>query len=160
MDGLTIATSALAAVTFLLVAVGAWQVFAIRKENRLERTLTACNRYEADIVIERCVRRLRTARRSGRFAANPAAYEHDAIMVLNYLDTIAIGIQQGLYDENLAFDHAASIVQFYFETYLNPETAKKVGLVPKEYDRLCRMAQSWSNVKPRFRRGWTWWRLS
>jgi hypothetical protein len=75
MDGLTIATAALAAITFLLVAVGAWQALAIRKESRLERTLVACNRYEADVVVERCVRRLRSARTNERFAANPRAYQ-------------------------------------------------------------------------------------
>jgi hypothetical protein len=159
MDALTIATAALAAITFLLVAVGTWQALAIRKESRLERTLVACNRYEADVVVERCVRRLRSARTNERFAADPKAYQHDVIMVLNYLDTIAIGVQQRLYDENLAYDHTSTIVQFYFETYLSPEMAKQVGIVPREYDRLCRMAQRWSNVKPRFRRGWTWWRI-
>ena len=67
MDGITIATFCLVAVTLLLALVGVVQIFVIRKENKLERTLAACNRYESDAIIEGCVRRLREAQNRKEF---------------------------------------------------------------------------------------------
>jgi hypothetical protein len=151
---------ATALATLLLVAVGGYQIAAIRKENRMDRTLGACNRYESDLVIERCVRRLRQANSNGHYDKNPKAFEHDVTIVLNYLDSIAIGIQQGLYDEELARDHTETIVKHYYDRYLTDAGAKKAGTLQKDYGRLCAMAQEWSKTHSYFRKAWTWWRLT
>ncbi len=57
MDGLTIATLALVAVTLLLVVVGVGQIFLIRSENKLERSQCMLA-IRSDAVLENCVRRL------------------------------------------------------------------------------------------------------
>lgn len=125
-----------------------------RNENKRERTLNACNRYESDVVVEGCVRRLRTAMDSDELKGKERSFRQDAIVLLNYLDTLAIGVQQGLYDENLAFDHTNAIVQKWYDLLLNYETAKTFGIDLKDYNRLCGMAQRWANVEPRFGRRW------
>jgi hypothetical protein len=160
MDGITIATFCLVAVTLLLALVGVVQIFVIRKENKLERTLAACNRYESDAIIEGCVRRLREAQNRKEFEGKEKDFQQDIVMVLNYLDTIAIGVQQGLYDENLAWDHTEAIVRKWHDSLLTPDTARAADISLRDYDRLCKMAKRWANVEPRFRRGWRrrWWR--
>lgn len=145
--------------TLLLVAVGSWQIAAIRKENRLERTIAACCRYESDQVIERCVHELREARRSRSFDDEPQKYEHSLIMVLNYLDTMAIGIHQGIYDESLAREHTESIIKHYAGAYLTEEVARAVGFRLNDYHWLCKLAKTWSIPESYFARR-SWWRLT
>ena len=75
-------------------------------------------------------------------------------MLLNYLDTLAIGVRQGLYDENLAYDHTNAIVQKWTDALLDHETRKALDIDLRDFDRLHKMAQRWSNVEPRFGRRW------
>jgi hypothetical protein len=127
----------------------------------MERTLAMCNRYESDQVVERCVKILRSARADGKLRENPKTYEHEVTVALNFLDSIAIGIQQGLYDERLARDHTESIVQHYYEQYLRDQTAAEaVGIFCRDYERLCSMAQKWAKAKVYFQARPTWWRLT
>jgi hypothetical protein len=72
------------------------QMETLRSENKIERTLTACSRYESDVTIERCAGTLRLAHNSETYEKDPKQYQHEVIIVLNYLDTIAIGIEQQL----------------------------------------------------------------
>lgn len=85
-------------------------------------------------------------------------YRPDEIVLLNFLDTIAIGIQQGLYDENLVYDHTNAIVQRWYDQLLDPNTAKLMRIQVRDYDRLCKLAQRWNTVEPRFGRRWWKWR--
>ena len=149
---------ATAGATLLLVIVGGRQITAIRNENKMERTLTACNRYESDPIIERSVRTLRLAQTNGDFKKDPKSFEHDVVIILNYFDSIAIGIQQGLYDEKLARDHTDSIVKHYCELYLNLEIANRLDIRPdRDYERLCQMAQNWGKTQPYFQVNPRWW---
>jgi hypothetical protein len=108
--------------------VGCWQITALRRESKLERTLAACSRYESDAVIERCVRNLRTARRHRTFDDAPLEFQQDAIVVLNYLDTLAIGIRQKLYNERLAKDHTKEIIVIAHLGY-HPGMVARLGSV-------------------------------
>src|ERR1700758_1325079 len=96
-------SEAVSAAAAVAVAVVAWwqlggiraQVEQSREEAKIERTLAACSRYESDVVIERCVRELRLSYESGLCANDPCKHKHEIIMVLNYLDSLAIGFEQG-----------------------------------------------------------------
>lgn len=143
---------ATAGATLLLVVVGWRQIVVIRNESKMERTLAACNRYESDPIIERCVRTLRLAQANGDFTRNPDHYQHDVVMILNFLDSIAIGIQQDLYDEKLARDHTESIVLYYQDLYLDPSTAKQLDIKPeRDYQRLCELGNGWRTAEPHFK---------
>jgi hypothetical protein len=146
--------------TLLLVGVGSWQIAAIRKENRLERTLSICSRYESDVVLERCVKTLRDAQTRKEFGANPKVYFHEVVMVLNWLDTIAIGIKQGLFEEKLARDHTESIVKHYKNTYLTPNVLSALEIDSSDFQQLAAMADDWCRKKSHFGNVRTWWRFS
>jgi hypothetical protein len=106
------------------------------------------------VVVEGCLRRLRVALEDNKFAGSDRNFKQDIIVLLNYLDTIAIGVQQKLYDENLAYDHTNAIVQKWYNDFLNCGTAKAVGVDSRDYDHLYKWAARWANVEPRFGRRW------
>jgi hypothetical protein len=153
------AADLISAFAALAVAVIGWwqlgsirdQVKAAREEARIERTLTACSRYESDVVVERCVRRLRLAFENKTPIAEPAEHKHDVIIVLNYLDGLAIGFEQKLYDENLAKDHMASIVRMYRQRYLSPEYLDRLKIDSGDYHCLIKLADKWDSKAIGFR---------
>jgi hypothetical protein len=135
----------------------AWyQIQAVRKENRVERTLAACSRYESDVTVESCVRALRHALAAGGdYNANPRKYQHEAIIVLNFLDTIAIGIDQRVYDERLARDHMKAIVKKWMELLLEPTKAKELDLPEDDYRCLNGLWSRWNQSEMYYSHGLT-----
>ncbi len=87
---------------------------------------------------------------------NPGKYKHSLIMILNYLDTIAIGIDQKIYDENLARDHTEAIVKHYSERYLTEAAAKDVGFSLNDYRGVCELAKNWSTPRRYYGRDKRW----
>jgi hypothetical protein len=111
-----ISTFLLVLATVTLVVVGVLQVSSIRKEAKTARTLAMCDRYDTDPVLDRCVRALNKAKAAGGdFSENPGNYADEVSTVLNYFDSLAIGIERGLYDESLAHVHNRDILSEYVE---------------------------------------------
>jgi hypothetical protein len=128
------------------------QALDARAEAKVERTLAACSRYESDAVIERCVRRLRCAHDEGIQGVELRKFQHEIIMVLNYLDSLAIGFSQGLYDEKLAKDHMSAIVKMYRERFLDKEQLlKSLDIDPGNYHCIINLAKKWSAKPPAYR---------
>jgi hypothetical protein len=124
--------------------MGWYQITQIRKENRVERTLAACSRYESDATVERCVKDLRVAHISGGMVnLTPQEHQHQAVVVLNFLDTIAIGVEQGLYLDPLARDHMESIVRTWTDFLLEPKAATALGIERRDYGCLVKLAKRW-----------------
>ena len=143
--GITAAATVItAAATAALVGIGTWQIFEIRRENRKERTLAVCSRYEADVVVERCVRELRHVE-GADFKKDPLKFKHEVIIVLNYLDQIAIGIDQKVYDEDMIRDHMEPIFAHYRKMYLNNELMSALGKDVDDYKSLYRMTDRWNS---------------
>jgi hypothetical protein len=72
----------------------------------------------------------------------------DALTVLNYLDGIAIGVEQRLYVEELANDHLQPIVK----SHLNEIIIKRPTLVNKaDFDRVCALNERWQKNPISFR---------
>src|SRR5438045_17812 len=91
-----VGTLALAGATLALVIAGLLQISSIRDEARRTRTLAICDRYDFDPILDRSLRNLKRAKANGSFQANPKDFRLDVSTVLNYLDGVAIGIEQGL----------------------------------------------------------------
>ena len=146
--------------TLVLVVVGGWQIISIRIENKRERTLRVCERYNFDPVLDYATRRLRTARNNGDYSKNPLDFRVDVITVLNYLDGIAIGIGQGLYSEPLARDHLDHIVSLHSSEYLGDTDARSLGFELRDFRHLCDMKDRWGENELYFRSGrFSLWRL-
>lgn len=145
-----------ALVTTVLIAIGAWQVFAIKRENLKSRTLSACDRYDTDPIIDGSLREIRLLLKDPQSAEN-GLLKLPTTTVLNYLDSIAVGIEQGLYIESLARDHLKAIVIKHTDDYLRDESvARKIGLNPANFSTLTAMATRWKIDPPAYRDGWKW----
>lgn len=157
-----------ASATLLLVIVGLFQLRAtrreavrqiehVRRENRVLLTITACDRYDNDPVLDRCLRRLRIARQNGKLLESPSTYRTDYATVLNYLESLAIGIAEGLYIEEIVHDHNSALVKQHVEQYLVGDLPAVYGLEPHDYDWLIPLYNKWfpsptrQQPRPRFR---------
>ena len=139
-------TILLAFLTLFLIVVGGFQVHQVRKEGRNNRTLSVCERYDIDPVLSQSLRRLALARsEEGDLACNPGKYRFDVITILNFLDSLAIGIDRKLYDEKIARDHYNQIIKYHYEQYLGPSCKYSIadvriqdfGCLKRLYDRWC-----------------------
>jgi hypothetical protein len=72
-------------------------------------TLKACQRYDFDPVLNDATRRIWIASRCGTDYRHEDVDRRDIILLLNYLDGIAIGIEQGLYIESMVQDHLSQM---------------------------------------------------
>jgi hypothetical protein len=101
------AVIAQALLAFAAAVVAYWQITAAQSESKKWKTLEACALYETEPIALSVVR-LRHLYQPNLYAEQKSS-DHipelfypvdDAKLVLNYLDGIAIGVQQGLYIED------------------------------------------------------------
>jgi hypothetical protein len=152
------ADAALAAVTALLalftglLAWIAWkQLGDIKAQQRGWESLKACERYDSDPEITRALRRLRRARKCGDIPNDPAAVSFDFATVLNYLEALATGIEQGFYDEKIVRDHMQPIADFHIGEVFAPLMLEKLDAenpdapsYRESYARLLAMHKRWT----------------
>jgi hypothetical protein len=143
-----IGTLILALATAFLVGVGVWQIRSLREEGQKDRTIAACDRYVNDPVLDATCHKLREARLSGELLAHPGQYYTYIRTLLNYLDSLAVGAAQGLYIENLMYDHLRPVVIAHVEQFLIGSLPGIFGLNPSNYAHLLRLYGDWSSVKP------------
>jgi len=123
----------------------------MREAAKIERTLAVCSRYESDVVVERCARILQLAYDQGIYQKNPARYKHETVMLLNFLDTLAIGVEQNLYVDELAKDHMGPIIRYYELRYLNADTLKALDIPKLDYQCLFNLANRWAATGTTYR---------
>ncbi len=145
--------------TTLFLGVGLLQISAARRQAKGWQTLVVCERYESDPVLDGCLRALFKARADGSLEASPAQYRIEISTILNYLDGIAIGIEQKLYLEPLARDHMEEIVEKHVKDYLSEEKARATGIELASYKRLLALNERWSkkSTQPTYFRDGKWW---
>lgn len=146
--------------TALLVAVALWQLLLARFENKKTQTLAACTAYDMSENIYDATNKIWRAREDGSLDKNPRAYRPQINLILNHLDAVAIGIDQRLYIESLAYDHLNGIVQRHVATFVDSGIIDKVDLSATSYTNLIDLRNKWARAKPRFRDGMFWqiWR--
>jgi len=139
-----VGTVGLAIITALLAIIAWDQSVAIRNEARRNRTLLAVDRYDFDPILDKAQRKLANARDRNLFDEDPKRYRIDITTLLNYLESIAIGIETGIYDEGLAKTHLRSVLIYHYEEYLG-DSAKPIEKVEKKnYVPLTRLYRKWS----------------
>lgn len=150
MNWVVIWTSLNAMATAALVVVGYIQLRAIRAEAKRERTLAECQKYSTDPIIFGAISSLRRAKLNGVFDKNTAYYRPDIVAVVNYFDGIAIGIDQGLYIEEIAKDHLKPILAVHYNEYVNDKLLTSIGLSIADVAHLVQMWARWNEVKPAY----------
>jgi hypothetical protein len=139
--------TALATLGLLVVAL--WQIPLIRKRYRETETLRACQIYDTDPVIEAASLRAWRAAKNGEDYSQ--ADKRDVIVVMNYFDGLAIGIEQGLYEEQIVRDHAQPIIDKLIKV-IAPQTGVGEDLYPK----LFKLQRTWSDNQTAYKS--RWWR--
>jgi len=157
-DGWTaLGTMIVAVLTCFLVVVGTYQVRALKNEQLKSRTLVEASKYDTDPVLNECISALHRAKKNNALFEDPREYRPQIIAVLNYLDGVAIGIEQGLYIESLAKDHLREIVAKHVSEYLeNPDLMKQIGTQPSNFHRLLAMYRRWTTNGTTYV-GEKWW---
>ena len=141
--------AAVAAIGTVATALVAWyQIGALKRQQQGWETLKACDRYDTDPVIDAALNKLRDHRNSGTLASNPMAVRLEITTVLNYLDGVATGIAQGLYDERIARDHLEPIMRDHVREFLSLEMTGKMEFELASYERLLQLLDSWKPKKP------------
>ncbi len=153
-----VGTLILALATAVLVAVGVYQIRSIRMEEKRTRTLAACDRYDRDDVLYLCLKELARAKRDGSFDKDPAVFRPEVATLLNYLDSLAVGIAQGLYIEELARDHVEPILKRHVAQFLTGDMPQKITLDAANYACLTDLCKKWSNAAPRYRESNFWFK--
>lgn len=151
IDWTALATVGLTASTLMLALLAWLQLRSIRDEALRSRTLAACDRYDTDPILDIALRRISGSKLSGRWPERELRL--DVKTVLNYLDALAIGIEQGLYLDELARDHMAPIVKAHVKEYLSAEAVLLFGIDPENYQKLTRLCSRWREAPPFFNGG-------
>jgi hypothetical protein len=129
----------------LCAAAGiAWyQIGALRRDQRNWETLRVCSLYDTDPVIDRALARLRDARLDGGLQKNATLITLEMATVLNYLEGIAIGVEQGFYNKAIVRDHLEDIMRDHVDEFLAPALAQASDWRKEDYGRLSKLLASW-----------------
>lgn len=161
---LAVATLGMAVPT-IVIAVAAWkqlpliagQVRALADQIKLSReaernaerrqreweTVRACERYDVDPVLEAISSRLWDASDGGTNYAKEGVNQRDLICLLNYFDSLAIGIVQGLYIDAIVKDHLGLVIPKCVEQFI------LAGLVDSDgYENLMQVYENWRPAPP------------
>lgn len=146
--GLFLATAVLAAVTVFLVLAAREEIREVREEARKNRTLEIIGKYDHDPVLDRSLRRMARARDTGRLESHPRDYRLDIVAVLNYLETLAIGIKQGLYIEALLQDFMEPIIKEHITEVIEKKLLEKIDSNPEDFEHIFVLNKKWESAKP------------
>jgi hypothetical protein len=109
-----------------LKAADASQKVALKSEKE-RRTLDACRSFHTDPTLFILKQTISKARASADPAAALKTARRDVANYLNYLESICIGIEQGIYDEEIVFDnlsaHIVHVVTWFVDSHpkFNPD---------------------------------------
>lgn len=118
------------------------------RRDREYRTLEAIQRYAFDPVLDAAIRRIRDASNEGEDYRRIQVKKFDLVCVLNYLDTIATGIEQGLYIEDMVKDHMSPVFHKYVTEWI------KSGIVGESgFRALVELHGGWARQNTAYRSG-------
>lgn len=135
----------------ILTGIGVIQLIAlIRKshETKITRTLDICKQHFTDPIIFECRCILYEARKNGDLDENPIKYRMRILQVLNFFEGLAIGIHQGIYDEQITYENLGGMVRITVQMYLTGDLPQRaeIGHSPKNYEHVRALAKKWNNL--------------
>jgi hypothetical protein len=141
-----------ASMTVVIAIVGLRQLRKITEQTRIAgenqkkwASIAACERYDSDPVIEEATKFIWQNRNGPNDYSNISEYKREVIVLLNYLDSLAIGIGQKMYFEDIIRDHMEPIIKHAVENFVLP------GHFPrKDLQSLIRLYERWEERPPRF----------
>jgi hypothetical protein len=129
--------------------VACYQLWALRADQKAWKTLEACEKYETAATIVSASRKLRVAITTGTIDSESVEYRVDAMVMLNYLEGIAIAVAQGFYLKDIVRIQLEPIIDFYIKELLkNNARALKIGIRPDDFDQLQGLLDRWKTQPP------------
>lgn len=146
---LEFSTAWLALATTVLAAVAWCQIVALRDQTKGWKTLEVCEKYDLDPVLTKCIQKLDAGGEAVR--KEPTAYRLETVTVLNYLDSIAIGIKQNLYVEDIARDQLEPMLIEHVTKHITGADAGVFGIDRTDYATLVELCEKWKERRVRFK---------
>lgn len=133
-----LASVATALATVGIAIVGINQLKQIAEHMRVQgerekkwATIKACERYDSEPSIAQYARNIWDASKSGTDYTVVDNILHDIIGFMNYLDSLAIGIDQGVYNEQIVRDHMQSSIYKSVKAFIKGESGEVNGIAWK-----------------------------
>lgn len=140
---LTIATAALAIVAWYQIGAARAEAEAARAESKRTRTLEIVSRYDHDPVLDRALRRLARARDSKALYTATMQYRTDIVAVMNYFESIAIGLHQDIFIVEMVRDYMEPIFRSHIEEIEKEKLFEKIGSNPNDFEYICALNDRW-----------------
>lgn len=137
--------AAIQGLALIATALIAWyQIGALREDQKAWKTLEACEKYETVDTIVSASRRIRDGISTGLIDLQPMNYRVDAMIILNYLEGIAIAAAQGFYKEDIVRIQLEPIANIYAgELLKNNLRALGMELHWDDFDQLQGLIDRW-----------------
>jgi hypothetical protein len=164
----TISSLMTALATVGLAFFGIQQIKSLKKQVKLQgdqikiqgerekkwHTVDACERYSTDPILHRVTKQIWENSSNGTDYTNCNSLDHNIIQLLDYLDSIAVGIEQDIYDEYIVKSNLEEVVYKAVKVFIKGESgciherswiAGKSLCGEKEYPFLSKLYKKWFN---------------
>ncbi len=153
-----IAGSITAVAAIAAVAVAYWQLGAIARQTRTEgnrerqwRTIAACQQYTIDPVLSEAKKKIFAAARApDKKIIDPKLVKPEALFILNYLDSIAIGVRQDAFIKQIVIDNLSGIMNQAVTRYIEGQEGD-FGIHNDQLKDLIQLVQEFRSTLPGYR---------
>lgn len=109
--------------------MGWYQISALRNESKKWQTVKACNLYHTDPTLYRCAAEIRSKTRGKDYTFNAVKDVLQEIRtIVNYLDSLAVGVCQGIYVKSIIEDNLGSITTVAVDKFLTEEFKEELAI--------------------------------
>jgi hypothetical protein len=142
-DILTAVASFATAVATFGIIVTAWiQVRDLRAENKKWSTVRACTSYTTDPILFECARKIRDASKGKDYSiTNIQPVMQEVRAVLNYLDSLAVGVAQKIYSEAIIRDNLEFVIVSAVDNFCTDSYKEELKL--EGFEHLIAMRNRW-----------------
>lgn len=155
----TLATIAIALIAYFQLSAWVATQKAQNLQHRQWATLQTCDRYDSDPIIREALSLIRAHKYNyllnGQIKTSKKySYDLDGAVVslMNYFDSIAIGLRQNLYVEEIVREHLEGIIRAQIEDikgFSDTEVEKRVGRFDKDFSRTLALLEKWNAKNPK-----------
>lgn len=156
----TFATISIAFIAYFQLNQISKQIEIQGDRERKWNTINTCEKFDTDPSISSHSEAIFTASNNGKDYTSLESVERNVICYLNYLESIAIGVSQKVYIEDIVYDHFHNIIYKSVKSLILGENGAIDGkdwvsgnpVVDKEsYSSLCSIYEKWQKNDTKFK---------
>ena len=133
--------------TMALAWIAWFQIDSIRKESKQWETVKIFHQYDTDPILFECAKSIRVLSKGadyGRITLDPVMQE--VRNILNYFDSLAVGVTQGVYIEEIIRDNLEPVICLAVDNFVTDSFAGKD--VVANLNNLTAMRNRWKPPEP------------